>query len=106
VPKYAGRADDIQKDVVRDLRALGYHVVVTSAAGGGFPDLVVARPTWIRLVELIGEQKWKRLKKTNGLTPAQVKFHAAWNGPPIVKARSLEEVLEGLPVEARNHSVI
>lgn len=80
----AARADASQYVIVRDLRKAGRTVAVTSSMGDGFPDLVVASPMGVWLIEIKDEApnpKWEgpwSEKRHKLLTPDQKKFHARW----------------------------
>ena len=80
----AARIDANQPGIVRDLRKAGRTVAVTSSMGDGFPDLVVASPMGVWLIEIKDEAphpKWEgpwSEKRRKLLTPDQKKFHARW----------------------------
>jgi hypothetical protein len=67
------KRDDNEQAIVDRLRQLGAQV--TRLSGEGVPDLLVA---W-RGISRVAEVKRPKGK----LTPAQVTFHAKWNGEPI-----------------------
>lgn len=84
----AAKTDGNQKLVVDHLRGAGWRVHITSAIGGGFPDLVVARRGFTALVELKpGEAKDKRQHQLN---TGQKTFAANWPGV-CIKALSPED---------------
>lgn len=60
--------------IVRALRAAGRYVLELHALGGNAPDILVAFPGGIILMEI----------KADGgkLTPGQEMYHATWRGPP------------------------
>lgn len=76
------RTDDNQPEIVKALRRIGCTVAITSAAGDGFPDIVVGR------TDLNGERKNWLLEIKDGdkvpskqvLTPDQERFHSKWRG--------------------------
>ena len=73
----AARVDANQAEIVRDLRAIGCSVAITSTVGDGFPDLVVGISNLNYLVEIKDGSKPPSARK---LTPAQVDFHRDWRG--------------------------
>lgn len=77
----AARTDDNQGATVDYLRSIGWSVFVTSALGGGFPDLVCARPGLCCLVELKDGSKPASKRR---LTPAEQRFAEEFTGPYIV----------------------
>lgn len=91
LPRYAARRDENEPEIVEALQAAGWAVHRTNAPG--FPDLVCARGRRIVLIEVIGDQKAKKYRKSAGLTPAQVAFHRSWPGV-IHKVRSPAEALQ------------
>lgn len=90
LPKWAARRDDIEPLIVAALRRGGWGVLRLNA--GGVPDILCGRGKHLFLAEVVGEAKAKKYRKTDGLTPAQEKFHAAWPGI-IYKLRSVDEAL-------------
>jgi Holliday junction resolvase len=85
----AAKVDANQRQVVDDLRKLGFSVAITSSLGQGFPDLVLGKAKKNYLVELKDGSKVPSARK---LTPDEVKFIDAWRGKVIV-AGSTEEIL-------------
>lgn len=73
------------------LRKIGCRVAITSAAGGGFPDLVVGRGGVIRLLEVKDGDK---APSRRALTPEQVVFHEEWKGQPVHVVESVEQALQ------------
>ena len=66
------KIDINQKQIVEELRQLFFSVAVTSAAGKGFPDIVVGYN---------GKSYLFEIKSPGGkLTPAQIKFSREWRG--------------------------
>ena len=88
--RYASRRDENERPIIDSLKAAGWGVHQVDATG--FPDLVVSRGCRTFLIEVIGDAKAAKYRKTNGLTPAQVTFHRGWPGT-IHLARSAEEAL-------------
>lgn len=80
----AAKSDGNQKQIVRELRTLGFTVRHTHTIGQGFPDLVVGRNGITLLVEV----------KRDGekLTPQEREFFEAWRGAAIV-ASDAEQVI-------------
>jgi hypothetical protein len=83
----AAKTDANQTAVVDHLRAAGWGVHITSAVGGGFPDLVCARGRFTALVELKDGSKGRWETR---LDEAQALFDAYWPGV-VVYARSAQE---------------
>lgn len=69
----AARVDVNQKEIVTELRNLGYCVAITSQLGNGFPDIVVG----YRGVNLMFEIKATVKDK---LTEHEKAFHDDWKG--------------------------
>ena len=86
----AGKPDGNQAEIVKALRAVGCSVVITTACGSGFPDLVVGHKGLTYLMEV--------KTPTGELLPNQVAFASAWKGHYTV-VRSVQEALSavGLP---------
>jgi hypothetical protein len=77
----AAKTDANQQAVVDHLRAVGWSVHVTSAIGGGFPDLVVGCPGFCCPVEIKDGDKPPSERK---LTKDQHEFAKNWTGPYLV----------------------
>ena len=77
----AARTDANQSAIVDRLRSIGWSVHVTSALGGGFPDLVVARDRYTVLVEIKDGDKPASARK---LTKDEREFARDWPGHYIV----------------------
>src|SRR5689334_19532335 len=94
----AAATDANQKEIVAALRAVGCTVVITSALGKGFPDLVVARDQGGGgrganvLMEIKDGSKPPSERK---LTPDQEWFHRWWKGTVIV-AESVRDALKAV----------
>jgi hypothetical protein len=71
------RIDANQPEAVDYLRRAGYGVFITSAVGGGFPDLVCARERFTALVELKDEQQPPSKRR---LTLPEQAFRNTWPG--------------------------
>lgn len=83
----AGNRDRVERDIVAALRACGRHVTLLSAAVDGVPDALVTWPGGFALLEF---------KSPGGkLSPAQMAWHRAYNGPPgtLHVVRTLDEAL-------------
>jgi hypothetical protein len=79
----AARIDRNQPEIVDALRAAGCAVAITSNAGDGFPDLVVARRArgdWRPTVYLIEVKDGQRPPSERLLTPDQKRFHGEFAG--------------------------
>lgn len=90
----AKKIDANQPEIVKALRKIGCSVAITSAAGDGFPDIVVGRTdingakrNW--LIEIKDGNKPPSARK---LTNDQVIFHGNWNGQ-IDVVESAEEAI-------------
>jgi hypothetical protein len=82
VMRRAAKVDANHAEIVRALRAAGCGVLDLSRVGDGCPDLLVHAPTHPAcqfgiLLEIKDGNKPPSARK---LTPAQLKFHAAWKG--------------------------
>lgn len=73
----AARVDANQPEVVAAFRDEGCTVAITSAAGEGFPDIVVGLDGVNALVEIKDGCKPPSARR---LTPEQVTFHSSWAG--------------------------
>jgi hypothetical protein len=79
----AARIDRNQPEIVDALRAAGCAVAITSGAGDGVPDLVVARRArgdWRPTVYLIEVKDGERPPSERYLTPDQKRFHGEFAG--------------------------
>lgn len=92
---FVHRADENQAVIVDGLRRIGAFVSITSQAGAGFPDLVVNYRSRWHLIEVIGDQKASRYRNTDGLTPAQTRWHERCP-VEIPKVRTLTEALHAI----------
>ena len=76
-----GRTDKNQAALVRDLRLMGYSVMVTSGLAAGFPDLVVGAKGINYLFEVKNPEQFDSKKRLNSV---QEKWHASWRGRSYV----------------------
>ena len=90
--RYAARVVDCHLSICKALRALGYAVHDMSRAGEGLPDILISSSCHMWLAEIIGTEKLKKYKKTNGLNERQVRFHNEWRGKLILILKSLADV--------------
>ena len=80
----AAKIDNNQTDLVRELREMGFSVLLLHRVGSGCPDILVGRAGRNLLVEI---------KQGRGkLTPDEDAFLSEWRGAAIV-ARTADEVL-------------
>ncbi len=80
------RVDSNQKQVVQELRELGYSVALTHIIGNGFPDFLVAKDGFSVPVELKSEG--------GKLTKDEEDFHKNFTGT-IVIAFNTQDVVDG-----------
>jgi hypothetical protein len=76
----AARVDENQPSIVQALQDAGCCVLDLSAVGRGRPDLLVSAPAFPFTLYLLEVKNPDKPKADQALTPAQVKFHAAWKG--------------------------
>lgn len=91
-----GRRVDLNHAEIRDgLRKCGYIVEDMSAAGHGFPDLLVGSGDVLVLLEVKrpGEE----------LTPRELRFHAKFALYPVYVVTSLEDALHRLGEARHEH---
>ena len=86
----AKRVDSNQKQVVQELRDLGFSVALTYQLGKGFPDFVVG---FNDLFNIPVELKSKGGK----LTEDEIEFHKNYKGYIII-AFSTEDVIDGIRI--------
>ena len=93
----AARRDENEPQIVAALEGAGFTVERLSAAG--ICDLLIGRhgKTW--LLEVIGDAKAAKYRKSDGLTPAQVEFRSRWRGQ-WASARNVTEALAAVGVTA------
>lgn len=92
----ARKVDANQGEIVATFRSLGSRVAITSAAGDGFPDLVVQhnhpkRGVRTLLVEIKDGAKPPSARK---LTPEQEEFHSRFVCHIVENKRDVYELLE------------
>ena len=88
-PRYTKR-DANQREIVFDLRKLGFYVLDLADVGGRVLDLFVAAP------DAAGEWRWLAVEvKTfaGRLTANQKRFFERWPDAPAIVAQSVEDVL-------------
>jgi len=85
----ARKIDANQPEIVEGLRAIGCSVAITSAAGDGFPDLVVGYYGENYMLEVKDGNKIPSKRK---LTPEQEQFHINWRGQ-IQIVNNLDEAI-------------
>ena len=83
-------SDGNQPEIVAALRAVGASVATCQAVGKGFPDLVVGYQGRNYMFEI---KDPAQPKHRHELTPAQVEFHAGWQGD-LVKIFTAKEALK------------
>lgn len=72
----AAKIDLNQKEIVLQLRMMGYTVRHTHTIGKGFPDIVIGRASRNLLVEI--------KRKGESLTPDEREFFETWKGAVII----------------------
>ena len=83
---YSKRTDKNHKQIKRELEQCGFTVYDFSKCGWGIPDL---------LVVLRGVGRWVEVKsKTGKLRPLEIVFMDICPGPPVIVARTTEDVLD------------
>ena len=91
--------DANQAEVVDALRAVGATVDSAASMGGGFPDLVVGYKGATFLIEVKNAEGLNgRVRRGQGMTPDQVRWHARWRGHVAVVS-SAEEALAAIGVK-------
>lgn len=71
------RVDNNQKEIVTQLRQLGYSVSHTHTIGSGFPDIVVGQEGKNYLFEI---KNYNQPPSKRILTQDEQKFHSSWSG--------------------------
>lgn len=92
--KYAAKADDNQREIVRALRDAGATVMHLHTVGGGCPDICVGYRGTNYLIEIKDGSKPPSAQK---LTPAQFDWHRDWRGRAAV-VNSVEAALKVIGV--------
>lgn len=87
--RYARRTDDNQTRIVNALRAVGVDVIITSAIGRGFPDLLCIHPADDSIV-LLEVKDGAKAPSRRKLTPAEVAFAKR---VPVRVVASVDEAL-------------
>lgn len=90
----AARRDDNHAEIRDGLRACGRLVLDLGAVGKGCPDLLVAWPGGMRLLEV---KDGKKPPSARQLTPDEQEFHRRWRGHAVVVA-SLDEALAAVGI--------
>lgn len=85
----SGRRDANHAAIRDDLRARGFLVLDLGSVGGGCPDLLVAWPGGMVLLEVKDGAKPPSARK---LTPDEAEFHRLW-GAHVREVLSLAEAL-------------
>ena len=85
------RTDENHREIMLDLRKLGYSVLDLSAVGSGCPDILAGKNGVNYLFEIKNPKKPPSKRK---LTKDQVEFHGEWRGQVKIIQKS-EEVLNG-----------
>jgi hypothetical protein len=80
-----GKPDSNQKQIIKELRAMGASVEISSMIGNGFGDIIVGFNEINYILEIKTE--------TGELRDNQVEYHRSWKGT-IHTIRSFEEALE------------
>jgi Holliday junction resolvase len=81
VPRRRARIDTNQPEIVKALRKVGAEVTITSALGGGFPDIVVSHQGNWYMVEIKDGDKVPSAQK---LTPEEAEWHSKQKAPVYV----------------------
>lgn len=94
------RSDKGQSEMDQALRAAGASVVPLGDVGKGCPDRLVGFRQKMFLIEAKSKSSQTHVsiahRENHMLTPAQIKFHAEWQGPPIIIAYTPEEALRAI----------
>lgn len=94
----AAKVDENQPEIVKALRRAGCSVQSLAAIGAGCPDLLVWSP-WLTCGQLQLIEIKNKGGKGDKLTPAQEKFHSAWDGF-IHRVTSVDEALRAMGIRA------
>tara|TARA_B100001939_G_scaffold343006_2_gene355015 strand:+ start:16949 stop:17233 length:285 start_codon:yes stop_codon:yes gene_type:complete len=86
----AAKIDANQNAIVAGMRKLGASVAITSALGGGFPDLVAGMRGRNLLIEVKDGNKAPSKQR---LTSDEHEWHEAWRGDVVV-VRDMDEAKE------------
>lgn len=93
LPQYAAARDANEPDIVEALETVG--ASVQRLSDRGVPDLLVCFRGALFLLEVIGDAKAKKYRKTGGLTPDQVAWHERWPGR-VALVRTTDEALQAV----------
>lgn len=96
---YARRRDTTHSPIVSQLRELGYSVLDLAGVGSGCPDLHVGRYGISMLVEC----KTPKNERNTPTAVAQATFAKAWQGCPVIRAYTLEDVLFNFNLIRKKH---
>lgn len=94
----AAKVDANQSEIVTALRQAGCTVHVTSAAGAGFPDIVVGHRGANFLLEI---KDGRKIPSQQKLTSDQIEFHRDWRGQVVV-VNSVEAAFAAVGIEYRD----
>jgi hypothetical protein len=82
---YRGHHDGNHSEIAAAFTSVGCAVADTSAAGFGFPDIVLG---------LIGQTHLVEVKDENGrLSASQERFMRDWRGGPILVVQTIDEAI-------------
>ncbi len=84
-----GKIDANQKQIVRNLRQLGFSVYSTASMGNGFPDIIVGTKNHNFLFEI---KDGSQVQSKQKLTELEQKFFDEWRGQ-VNKVGNLDEIL-------------
>lgn len=88
-----GKVDANQALIIRDLRKMGFSVLVLSSIGQGCPDILVGSEyDFNTLLEIKDENQPPSKRK---LTPDEAKWFRAWKGQ-VALVRNTEEALRAI----------
>jgi Holliday junction resolvase len=85
-----GKVDGNHRDIVGELRQLGYSVLDLGAVGGGCPDICVGARAKNYLFEIKDPAQPPSKRR---LTPDQCEFFMLWQGQ-VRKVETVEEIVE------------
>lgn len=91
-----GRVDANQPEIVDALRQVGASVIITSAQGRGFPDLVIG---WRGRNYLLEVKNPNTAYGRQGFNKNQRLFNAEWRGSAPIIVRSVAEALAAIGIE-------
>jgi Holliday junction resolvase len=88
---YGRRVDAAQPDIVKELRALDFSVLLTSRAGGDAPDIIVGKLGITVLVEIKSPEY---IKAHKGRLAKQADARTQWRGDAYIQASTTAEIVE------------